>query len=319
MTILDSLRFVQGAVATKDFIPVMTHFSINKLRIASYNGRIALSSPIEFDIDCNPKAFPLIKAIGACEDQIKLSMTTAGKLAIKSGRFKANIDCIEDASLLGVVPEGMEYNFEFSKLIEGFEKIAKFIGTDASRPWSNGILLHGQSIYATNNVCLVECWIGENLPTINIPQQAITEILRIKLIPINLRVSDTSASFIYSDDCWLRTQLLGANWPDIQRIINVDSSPIPIAPEFLKSVVKLKPFLSEDKQIHITPGLISTHENSQEGTSIEFDIQFSGIYNFDMLALLDNTMVSADFTTFPKPALFFGDNLRGAIVGVVKR
>lgn len=316
MNILDSLRFVQGAVASKDFIPAMTHFSITKSRVTSYNGRIALCSPIAFDFECNPKAIPLIKAIMACEDQIKLSMTTAGKLSIKSGKFRGNIDCIDDASLLQIVPSGIEYALNFEKLISGFGKVAKFIGSDASRPWSNGILMRGQSVFATNNVCLAECWVGDNLPTLNIPQQAISELLRMKEVPVMLKVSETAATFVYSDDRWLRTQLFSTEWPDLSRILNVESSPVSYDDSFAEALEKLKPFLHEDGRIHIAPGVISTRADTEEGVSIEFDIQASGIYNYNMLILLKDSMTSCDFSAYPKPCAFFGEGLRGAIVGM---
>ena len=63
---LDELKFVQGSVSRKGFIPELTHFNIKDGMVRGYNGTLALCTPIPFDIDCVPKAEPLIKAIQNC-------------------------------------------------------------------------------------------------------------------------------------------------------------------------------------------------------------------------------------------------------------
>jgi len=45
---LKELRFVQGAVAKKDFVPAMTHFRIEKGTVRSFNGNLAICSPLHW-------------------------------------------------------------------------------------------------------------------------------------------------------------------------------------------------------------------------------------------------------------------------------
>lgn len=85
---LKELKFVQGAVGKKDLLPAMTHFQIQNGHVRSYNGTLALSSPLPFDIDCCPKAEQLVKAIGQCDEVITLSMTPGNKLRVQSGKFQ---------------------------------------------------------------------------------------------------------------------------------------------------------------------------------------------------------------------------------------
>ena len=161
---LKELKFVQGAVAKKDFLPAMTHFVIEDGVVRSYNGMIALSSPIPFDINCKPKAAQLVKAISLCEDTIAMSMTPAGKLKIQSGTFKSFIECITEETS-HVLPEGdFVQDFNGELLLKAFTVLLNFVGNDASRPWTNGILLKGCSAYATNNVIAVEYWLGVAVP-----------------------------------------------------------------------------------------------------------------------------------------------------------
>ncbi len=43
---LSALKFVKGAVSTKDYVPALTHFQIKGGRVTGYNGKLSLSSPI---------------------------------------------------------------------------------------------------------------------------------------------------------------------------------------------------------------------------------------------------------------------------------
>lgn len=322
-SILESLKFVQGAVATKDFVPEMTHYSIKDNRISSYNGRIALSAPIQFDVECNPKAVPLYRAISLCEDSIRLTMLDSGKLSIKSGSFKANIECMEDGINIPSEPEGLEYPINYDNLIGGIRKVSRFIGNDASRPWCNGILLHGQSVFATNNVCLAEAWIGEDLPTLNLPEVAVNELLRIRDKIVSMRLSEKSVSFIYENSKWLRSQLFPVTWPDLYRILNTESDPQPIPSNFFENLAKLKPFLDKTNTVYLADGGISTGVSDTDGAAFAIEGLNTGgelvPILYDHLTLLGKIADSCDWSRYPKPCLFFGDKLRGAIVGIKKQ
>lgn len=314
---LASLKFVQGSVAKKDFIPALTHFCIENGRVRGYNGSIALCTPIPFDIACNPKADPLIKAIANCDDTVVLTMTAAGRLSVKSGAFKALVDCIEGETP-HVEPEGEAVQIDGEGLLAAMKVLEPFIGDDASRPWSNGVLLQGQSAFATNNVMLVEYWTGSTFPIrANIPRAAIKEILRIGEAPIGAQIDTNSITFHYTGNRWLRSQLFSTEWPDLQKILSCESIQGPIDDRLFAALKKLKPFCDKMGRVFIGEGLVSTHLQSEEGASYEIpDLQYNGVYNIEMLASLEGTATSIDWSQYPAPCMFVGTRLRGAIVGM---
>lgn len=222
---LNALKFCQGSVAKKDFVPELKHFAIKNGRVRGFNGILALSSPIPFDIDCKPKAEALVKAIANCTETVLLTMTPAGRLSIKSAAFKVNIDCLQEDTL-HVEPEGETIEIDGTQLLKGLRVVAPFIGDDASRPWSNGVLLKDQSMFATNNATLIEYWHGSKFPhVVNLPRDAVREMLRINETPVSAQLTSNSISFHYSNDKWLRTQLYDADaWPDLGKVLNRDSS-----------------------------------------------------------------------------------------------
>lgn len=314
---LKELKFVQGAVAKKDLMPAMTHFAIEQGHVRSYNGVLALSSPIPFDIDCKPKAAPLVQAISHCEETVALSMTPAGKLRIQSGAFRAFVECVEGETA-HVMPEGTTVHFNGAALLSALRTVSPFIGNDASRPWSNGILLDGASAFATNNVCLIEYWVGDQFPhRVNIPEVAVREILRIGEAPTHGQIGERSMTFHYTDGRWIRTQLLSTEWPDLTKILDRECNAEPIDLRIFDGLKTLKNFVDKMGRIIFDEGVMRTHFD--EGMGAAFDLPESktvGIYRLEMLQLLQGIAERIDFTTYPAPCLFFGDRVRGAIIGM---
>lgn len=315
---LKELRFVQGAVAKRDLMPAMTHFRIEKGFVRAYNGVLALCSPIDCDIDCVPKADKMVKAIGRCKDVMKMTLCGNGKLEISSGPFHVYIDCIEGETH-HVEPSGERVDFNGEELLNAIRVIAPFIGDDASRPWTNGILLRDQSAFATNNVCLIEYWLGTKVPvTVNIPEVAITEMLRINEPPTYAQMDENSLTLHYSDGRWVRTQLLDTGWPDIAKILNVPSNAIAIDERLFEALENLEGFTDKAGRVFIRNGMLRTeNDDAENGAGYEVSgLGIEGAYQVKMLQLLKGVATHADFTRYPEPTMFFGHMLRGAIIGM---
>lgn len=315
---IEALKFVQGAVAKKDFLPSLTHFRIENGTVRGYNGTIALSSPIPLDIDCVPKAIPLVKAIQNCKDIAQLSMTPAGRLAIKSGNFRAYIECVEDEVTPHVEPEGEVMEVDGEALLAALKALVPFIGSDASRPWSNGVLLCGPSAFATNNIVLTEYWIGIQFPVLaNIPAGAVKEMVRLGLAPAYIQADKKCLTFHYDDGRWLRTQLLDVAWPDVRKILDVRANPVPIPEQLYEALESVKHFTDKLGRVYIQDGVLSTTRDGDEGARFELDdFPFNGIYQLEMLSLLNGVATEADFSNYPKPCAFFGGPMRGVIIGI---
>ena len=314
---LDALRFVQGAVATRDWSPVLTHFRIEAGAIRGYNGVIGLRSPIALDLNASPRAIPFTKAIQTCKGTIQLHLTPAGKLAIRSGPFRAFIECIGEP-FPEIIPEGTIVPLDHG-ILPVFKLLLPFIAGDASRPWARGILLREHSAYATNNVTLIEQWLGYTFPVeLNIPHMAIVELLRIGEEPVSLQVSETSATFHFPDDRWLRTQLYSTAWPEVERILDQESNPSPV-PEGLWSALRdLAPFTDDLGRVYFRPEQI-TVGREEDSTSVDLpSINLAeACFNYQQLLLLEGVADAIDLSQYPKPCHFYGpDNIRGATIGI---
>lgn len=318
LNMLSALKFVQGAVAKKDFVPVLQHFRLKDGKIFGYNGSLALCSPIGTPLEATPKALPFLKAVEVCQSEaVSLTLTTSKKLVIRSGKFKATIDCEAAGEFPDIFPEGEEILLPFD-ILPILKKLLPFIADDASRPWARGILFRGSSVFATNNIVVVEHWVGTPFPVeVNVPRSAIVELLRIGEPPVAIRTTEDSISFLYTDGRWLRTQVYSLEWPNLSKILDRDSTAVLIPDGFFKAVETLAPFVDEQGRLFLTEGHISTTETEENGTSVALDLNLAPCcFNVKHLQLLEGIVHKIDFSQYPSPCLFTGDNLRGAIAGV---
>lgn len=325
---LDAIRFVASAVARKDYVADLQHFKIKDGRITGYNGAMALSSDIDVDLDVQPKADKFIAAIKACQSTIALNVTPAGKLAIKSGKFKSFIDCLPEESGLFVLPEGDDVEVG-PFFLEGLKALQPAMGIDASRPWGMGIKISTNSMYATNNVMLVEFYHGHPVPMdVVIPAAAVNEILRIDEMPTRVQVNEVSATFWFGPKRWLRTNVIaGAQWPT-DKIAQIferlkDASPVDLPPSLREAVEALKPFLEESTAITLDGTVARTR--ADDGVGASYEVPLTGLeegkvvtYGHKQLEILCEIAKTVDLTLFPNPAVFFGDRVRGVVAGMAR-
>jgi hypothetical protein len=323
---LEALTFAQGGVSRKDFVPSLQFFNIADGRILGFNGNIAMSSPIDVGISCNPKAIQFIKAIKTCRDpQVSIWVTAGNRLAIKSGGFTGFVDCIEEHDFPGIKPEGQIIDLPTDEngqgtLLKSLAILAPFIAADASRSWARGILFRGRSAYATNNIILIERWLDVPFPVeINIPEDTVYELLRIREEPIKLQICENSATFHYRNDRWLRTCLYATSWPNLTPILDKPCNPTPIPSGMPYALDDLTIFTDDLQRIYFQKNKMSTKPVVTD-TGAFFEVEGTpdtGCYNLSQLKLLMQVAHTVDWTLFPdSPCLFFGDQLRGAIVGM---
>jgi hypothetical protein len=323
---LKELRFVLGSVSRKDLVPGMTHFVIENGVVRGYNGVIALSSPIPFDIDCKPKAVDLVKAVLSFERDDgevppSMTMTPNGKLRLAKGPIRHLINCVNEETP-HVLPEGEWMKFNGAELLEAAKALAPFIGSDASRPWSNGILLRGDKAYATNNVILVEYQLSATVPrTVNIPELAVKELIRNNQAPAYAQVGTHSITFYQEQHKWLRSQLFDTEWPDLKRLLDkIPEALPPVREELFIGLEKIKAFTDGAGRVYIHQGILSTSDQPKdEGSTYSIDNwPIDGLYAYDKLKLLDGVVGSIDFSLYPEQCPFIGidKKLRGVIIGM---
>lgn len=317
---LEALKFVQGAVAKKDYNPVLTHFSIKDGKIKGTNGSLTLCSPIALQIEAQPKAMPFYKAVQQCKgDTVQIHITKTGKLSIKAGKFKGLIECTTEC-FPDVEPAGRWVSLEQNPILGALQVLVKFIAEDASKPWALGVLIRGRKAYATNNIVLVEYDLGVDFPyEINIPKPAVAELVRVGKEPLGMMVNDTSATFMYDQFHWIRTQLYETAWPPVEVLFQKECNMAPVPEGLYESIEQVAPFTDLEMRVFFKEGTVTTafHEEESGATVVldTLDKELFAVFNYKYFLSLDGIMDKIDITTYPQPCQFAGDKIRGVISG----
>lgn len=319
---LSQLKFVQGAVAKKDLVPALTHFHIRDGRIVGHNGQIAISGPIDLDLSATPEALPFVRAIQSCEEEVALSLTDNGRLAVRSGKFKAHIKCTTEP-FPDIVPTG-DFVQSAGGFLDALKVVLPFVSDDASRPWSRGVMLRGHSAFATNNVILVERWLGYQFPVnVNLPRNTVQELLRIGEEPLGFQVDNTSITFYYEGKRWMHSLLLSLEWPDVDRILQTPALRTPIPEGLFDALRVLKPFVTETGRVHLMPEGVGTHPSADTKDGAFVSLPMANVntcFHIEQLMRIESVAKSLDIGNTqpdqPRPCLFYGEGLRGAVVGM---
>lgn len=316
---LKELTFVKGAVAKKGFDPTLTHFLIRDRRVWGFNGVIGLSSPIECDLDIAPQGLPFLRALNACTETISLALTPNGRLSIASGKFKTLVNCVPPEEHKAQPPAGAFVELNGS-MLTALKVLEPFMGFDASRQWACGILFRGSSAYATNNITFLQYWLGAEFPIeVNIPSQAVRELIRIGEEPLGLQVCENTLTFYYSGGRWLMTALSTLEWPNVDPIFELTESAtyVPLPEGLMPALSVIAPFVDDMGRVYFDGLCARTHIEHAESTVYGFDgAPSAGLYSVHQLLNLSGVAKAADFTAYPKPIAFQGDRLRGVIAGL---
>jgi len=317
-----ALRFTKGAVKENGSSPEMAYYHISQGRITSFNGVIAISSPIDVDFEVTPRAEIFHRAIQSCSSDISLTLSDNQLLHVKSGRFSAYIPCLAYPAAYEAVPAGDMY-----ELPGGFTNICRqlfpLVNKEMTSPWAGVIQAENGCLTVTNNAVVLQSWVGFQTPPFGIIRAAAQEVIRIGEDPTHVQISESSITFHYSDGRWLRTQRPQVEWPSttVNKILDGATAPnlqdVPF--EFFDVLELLIPFLpAQNSAVKFETGRFTTGDNFTGATG-DVDLLVEGpCFNGHHLFLLRDFAEQIDFSAYPNPCLFRGANCRGAIIGLAK-
>lgn len=320
---LSSLEIVKGAVSRKDLSPVLRHLLIRHGWVMATNGRMTIYTPIEGldEFDMIVPADKFITAVKACKNP-KFKITDTGRLSITGGGFRALLPLMNGVEF--PTPKQTGTMISDDSFIHGLTLAHEFMGDDASRPWSNGVLFHKGYVYATNNVIMVRADIGWTGPTVNVPSFLVEELLRIKKKPTGIRVDEHTITLQLEDNVWINSVLLPSGWPNAKALF--DRTPFdgvkPIPDGLGETIKNLVPFCPNPKM----PVIVFSEEGvSTESGDQEAAVQVEGLSKsrwraeplIRLLSGASGSSISIDFSLYPAACPWIRENgSEGLIIGL---
>lgn len=327
----ESLAIVRGAVSTKDLVPVLKHLAFNAGEIHGFNGHVHICTHDENLAALPPFTVPAdraLKALDACALEPAELYVEENVLHVRAGRFSARVPTgsIDEFPLHQPTRAG---ELPCEELLDVFQALREFVSNDASRPWSQGVLLRDGRAYATNNVVLAAVDLPESLlhlPSVIVPLFSVDEVLRIGMTTTSLVYDESTLTFFLGDGrTWVRSSLIKEGWPDAQSILeaaHADANLEEFQPEFCASVERLhalvksdlKPvmfFRTQEQRIEVATSMAETALASVDGFALP-----EGAYGSHALALVCARSTHADWGRWPRVPWMHADGLRGVLVGV---
>ena len=301
--------------------PVLTFICVHtdgagRRRAQATDGRIIVDvgSTFPFDVVLDATKFArAIRAIG--KKEIKVKLTGTKRVSISGGKFRALLGTSEELFPL-TKPSDTSVPCP-STLLDICSQLVKCIGLDASRPWSQSILIKDGVAYATNNVIII------SLPAVGVPDCVIpvdtVEVLNgCSSPPSGMQVTESHIEFSFSNGDWIRCGILDQAWPPVEKFI-VATDTVPLPDDFSDAILTLKPFCAEPKAptVYCEGNVVST-SLEDIGATVELDTTgMKGKYRIEILQIIAEVATSVDFSGYPKACYFTGDNgVRGVFMGV---
>lgn len=317
--LLEALQFISGVTKSVG-APFETHALIRDNWVVGFNGVLSAGHKISEDISACPHTELMIEALAKSGDQFSITQLDNGRLSIKADKFKAVVPCVDADLMHTIVPDP-----PIAPVDDRFKNALEIVGVLASETAQHvvtaSILMNGPSLLATDRHVLFEAWHGCDLPpNIPLPKAFVAPLTKTKKKLARFGFSQSSVTFYFDDDSWLKTQTWAADWPDMSRVLNKQCNPWPVPTDFFEAVKAVAPF-SEDGNLYFESNLLKSHKGENVGASYEVSGLPAGpMFSAKQLLLLKDHVKTIDFLA-PGPhegttmLMFYGDTVRGAIAG----
>lgn len=316
--ILEALNFVVIA-QEKDQLSYQTHCAIYHNRITATDGFLTASHPLPVDpnLSCAPKTHDLLKALKALKAGYDLTLTD-GTLTVSSDKTRVKVPVLSLDSVPQVSPDAPLCNIP-ATVVQALSTVAFLADEKAPRLALASVLLRNYSAAATNGFALLESWHGELLPTgdkgVAIPKAGLKALLSIKQAPIQLGISDNSITFYFANGAWLKIQRFSEEWPDIDAVLNYNPSPSEVPKEFIDAIDTAAKFADLNK-IYLVNGVVKSTNQPNAGAYIDCPfLSLNSVFNAETLNQLAPMMEKAEAIKDKHKIYFFGNLVRGAIIG----
>jgi hypothetical protein len=315
VSLLAALKFIEPA--SREFGQVnQTHCALGGNWVVAFDGVLCIADKIDTDIVAYPNTKKLIAALANCDETTQITQLDNDQLAIKSGKFKAFIPCV-DAALIGLTPpDPAQYPID-DRVRTSLEIVGKLAKENAPRMVAASVLLRNGSAVATDGNLLVEHWHGWQLPDVILPKRLVIELANTKKKLTHFGASANTATFWFEDGSFMRSQLYTEKYPDVSRVTDTKNTQQPIPENLFAALDKIEILKDENKIVYFTAEGLQTHMGDM-GASYEMNGVPPGIaFNIDYLRLIGPYVKSVDWKVqhnMGSMAIFQGENFRAFLM-----
>lgn len=299
--LLDALKFINIAQDSEGSA-FQTHCRIHGGTLIASNGGITAGIYIDEAMSCAPHTKTFIAALEKCNDAIAMTLLDSGRLSVKSGKFRAQVPCVPIGDLQPPQPDAPVANL--TDAVKAALAACIAVAKDGEAPPACGVLLKANTAVATDRHVVIEAWHGIDLPPVFLPRVSAAAIANSSKPLKSFGFSDTSATFFFEDDSFIKTALFENNFPDYEKFINAETSPYPLPGGFYEAIEALKPFC--DQYVYFNDNRAMSHKEEKEATTYEIEgVPTKTAMNIAQLQLVRAYMSDVQFKVGPREMTYF--------------
>lgn len=310
---LDALRFVATA-SMETGSPDKTHTVLGNNWALASNGTIAAGHKIAENISACPHTIQFIDALTKCNGSHSITLLDSGRLSVLSNKFRALVPCIE-REILGTPTPDPPCGVIDDRFKDALNMVGVLTSENAQQVIQASVLIYSGSVFATDSVMMFEAWHGIDMPSgLTLPRAAITALVKKAKKLTHFGFSNTSITFYFEDESWIKSQLYQDRWPNVQKLFETPCNPWPIPSDFFTGLDSITSF-SEDGMIRFRENMLLSHDTPDIGAQYTCaGVPAGPKFSAKWLKLIQPYVKTIDFLV-PNKAMFFGDNMRGVLAG----
>jgi len=311
--LFEAVKFC-SLLCKKEGAPNDTHILFRDNNICAFNGVLSASVRVDESLSAYPNAALLETALTKCGQHFSITQLDQ-KLSVKADKFKALIPCLPLDLAQTPFPDPAMASLD-NRFSEALNKVSMLATEDAQTVICASALMAGASLIATNRVVMLEAWHGIDLPTgIALPKAFCVALSKCGKKLTKFGYGQSSCTFYFEDESWLKTQFFAEPWPDVRGILDRKCNLFEVPNGFYTGVDSISNF-SSDGCIYFDKDVLRSHLEPDIGASYEVtSIPKGPIFNIKQLKLIQPYVQKIDFQAEGGCLMFVGDRIRGAIAG----
>lgn len=311
--LFEAVKFC-ALLCKKEGAPNETHILLRDNDARAFNGILACGVHIDEDISAYINATLLTDALTKCGQHFAITQLNQ-KLSIKADKFKALVPCLPLDLAQTLLPDPAMASLD-DRFSEALERVSILATEGAQTVVCASVLMAGASLIATNRVVMLEAWHGIDLPTgIALPKSFCVALAKCDKKLSKFGFGQSSCTFYFEDESWLKTQFFAEPWPDVRSILDRKCNLFEVPNGFFEGVDAISNF-SNDNFVHFHHNMVSSHDSIDIGASYEVTgIPKGPIFNIKQLKIIQPYVQKIDFQAEGGCLIFVGDQIRGAIAG----
>lgn len=315
--LLNAIQFV-GSVLKDKGAPFETHVSLGNQWAIGFNGVLSAGHKIDEQLEAYPQNQLFLAALLKCSEALSITLLESNKLSIKSGNFKALVPCVDSDSMHLIEPDPAVATID-DRFKKALETVGVLAAENAQSVVTASILMNGYSLIATDRKFIMEAWHGIDLPAgLTLPKAFVAPLTKTKKALARFGFSNSSATFYFEDDSWLKTQTYADVYPDLNSLLSKEANLWSVPEKFFEAIKAIEPF-SDDGNIYFHDGFLRSHFSDTVGASFEIAGTPKGVvYPAKYLNMLNGIADKIDFASPHEKGYclkFQGETARGIIAG----